>query len=541
MSQSSSNDPRGSEQGADTDEAVTPEASQATDAPDQVEDQPVEAASVEQPEAEHAEVDDHGSSPSFAGMALRFLIIVLVVFAVAIWALPRVAPHLPENIAKNLFPMQQVVDERLAALEAKVEGAASAEIAALTSEVSALKGQVGDLQAQLEAAQADASAAKAAAEEAASAAGRVAVSETVLADAGAAAGRAAEAADVATSAATEAGTVASSAMRNSAALARRVTGFEAQMLALSEEVSALGDGLVTAGSGSGESAGTSSGSPELAAAYTALKARLDGLAAQVGGSGYLTETEAAKFATQDDLRATRTALESNLATAMGKLPDPGQVGTVAQIDGVETGLSEQIAAISGRLDDVEAAATSAAESAASARSEVGGAIRNASLRSAVAALKARMQTGLPFSASLHEVAALSEQPAPDALAATADSGVATSGALLATFGRSAQDAVAADLRASADGNFLGQATARLRSLAAGRPQEAQEGDDVTAILSRVEAAVTGGELTSAVSQVDALPEAAAAAMDDWISKLKARVAADAALTDYVAGLGGTDG
>ena len=495
------------------------------------------------------EDETSGQRSSFAGMALRFLILVLVVFGLAIWALPHIAPRLPDSVAKNLFPNQQVVDQRLTALETKLgesNAAEAGEVKELGDEVATLKAQIAELRSQLEAAESEATAARTAAEEAAKQASVATVSETVLSDAGTAATRAAEAADTATSAATEAGTVASSAMRNTAALSRRVTGFEAQMTALSEEISAISDGLANANvSAGGDSAG---GSPELAAAYNALKARVDGLAAQIGGSGYLTETEAAKFATQDDLRSTRTALSADLKGAMGSLPEPKEIATTAQIDGmverfdeVKADVAKQFAALKGRVDNVEAAATSAAESASAAQAEVGGAIRDASLRSAVAALQAQLSTGLPFAASLEEVASLSEQAAPDALAAAAATGVATPGLLLKGFGQAAQDAVAADLRASADGNVLGQATARLRSLAAGRPKDAQEGEEVTAILSRVEAAIRGGELAAAQGEAESLPEAAAGAIAGWLGQLKARVAADAALADYVAGLGGAKG
>ena len=528
MSQSTTNDPTDGQPEQDAQSEVdATTGGEETTAPDQAAD--------EMPETLDVDHDDHDDGTqqgsSLAGMALRFLILVLVVFGIALWALPRLAPHLPESMAKHLFPTQQVVDQRLAALEAQATSGAGEEVTALTGEVAALKAEIAALQGRLASAETDATAAKTASEQAADSAGRVAVSETVLADAGSAATRAAEAAGVATSAATEAGTVASAAMRNTAALVRRVTSFEAQMTALSEEISALGDGLATAGTGEGGA------SPQLAAAYSALKARVDGLSAQVGGSGYLTATEAAKFATQDDLRATRTALAADLTTAMGKLPAPETVATSSQVEEVQTGLSEQLASLTGRVETVEAAATTAAESASAAQAEVGGAIRDASLRSAVAALKAQMASGLSFAAPLDEVSRLSEQAVPDALAAVAESGIATPSTLLKGFGRTAQEAVAADLRASADGNILGQATARLRSLTAGRPKDAQEGDDVPSILSRVEAAVSAGDLNAALSQTDNLPEAAAGAMEGWIGKLKARVSADAALTEYVAGLG----
>ena len=54
----------------------------------------------------HHEDEAHQSS-GFAATALKFLMIVLVVFAVAAWLVPRAAPWLPAPLAKHLMPGQQ--------------------------------------------------------------------------------------------------------------------------------------------------------------------------------------------------------------------------------------------------------------------------------------------------------------------------------------------------------------------------------------------------------------------------------------------------
>lgn len=476
----------------------------------------------------HDDTEHQGSS--FASMALKVLVAAIVIFAIAIWALPRIAPHLPDSMARSLFPAQKVVDERLARIEAELIEGADQKIAALES-------RIADLSGRLEAAEAEVRAARAAVEDAAGAARNTSVSDEALANASTAASRAADAAGIATSAATEAGTVASSAMRNGAALGRRMAAFEAQMTAVSDELSALGEGLAnTRGESDAETP-----TPELVAAYNALKARLDGIAAQIGGSGYVTEAEIALLATQDDLRATRSALAAELSAALAGLPAPEELATRADVLETTSAIEQQLGAISVRLDAVETAAVEAASSASEARAEVGGAIRDASLRSAVATLRAQLLHGLPFASSLDEVARLSDTPPPEALAAVATTGAATPELLLDGFGRQAQKAIAADLRAQADGGLFGHATARLRSVVAGRPKDAVEGDTTSAILSRVEASVLTGDLAGALEETQALSEAAAGAMSDWIAALDARVAADNAISEYVAGLGGSQG
>ena len=64
----------------------------------------------DRPEEAHHEDDGHHGS-GFAATALKFLIIVLVVFAVAAWLVPRAAPWLPAPLAKHLMPGQQLLDD----------------------------------------------------------------------------------------------------------------------------------------------------------------------------------------------------------------------------------------------------------------------------------------------------------------------------------------------------------------------------------------------------------------------------------------------
>jgi hypothetical protein len=53
----------------------------------------------------------------------------------------------------------------------------------------------------------------------------------------------------------------------------------------------------------------------------------------------------------------------------------------------------------------------------------------------------------------------------------------------------------------------------------------REGSDPDAILSRAQAAVRVGDLTTALTEMEALPEAARTAMSDWLEAATARKAA----------------
>jgi hypothetical protein len=59
----------------------------------------------------------------------------------------------------------------------------------------------------------------------------------------------------------------------------------------------------------------------------------------------------------------------------------------------------------------------------------------------------------------------------------------------------------------------------------------QDGDSPDAVLSRVEAAVQNGDLSAALTQIDALPENGKAELTEWSEKAKARNDALQAFSD----------
>ena len=67
----------------------------------------------------------------------------------------------------------------------------------------------------------------------------------------------------------------------------------------------------------------------------------------------------------------------------------------------------------------------------------------------------------------------------------------------------------------------------------------REGDDPDAVLSRIEAAVKAGDLSTALTEAEALPPEAQDAMGDWLSQATTRndaVTAAKALADTLAAL-----
>ena len=505
------------------------------------------------PEDDHRDADDDhyaednpGQGSGFAATALKLLLLALFIFALALWLVPMAAPHLPTSIAKHIMPGQAVLDERLAAIEAQLEAsgkAASGDVSAMQQEISELKSRLAAAEDAAQAANDEAVAAREAAMASAEAIPGEFDSEAAVA-AVTAAKEAAETSETATAAATEAGKVASAAQRDTASLARQMTSFEARLATLKSEVQAIGDNLASAAS---QEAGASTA--EVAAAFAALKARVDTLSeSEPDLSAYIRRDDAEGFATQDDLRSARTALAADMESAIEALPSAGVLATsddIAElrgsVDGQVSALTDRIGEIGEKADAAIAAATNAESSASEAVGTVAGAIRGASVEAATAALSSRMTNGLPFAGALDEVEQLTGTKAPDALSTVSATGVRTTEALVRRFRPLAPKAVAADLKAQSGDDPLGQAAARLQSVFTGRPKNEQTGDDTGAILSRVEARLEEGDVAAALAEAQALSEAAKSGLGTWLDDLTARVNADAAASSYLAEIGASQG
>ncbi len=91
------------------------------------------------PYPEEAEPDEHARS-SLAARALQALVILLIGAALALWALPRVAPNLPAPVAQWFAAPDAVAAEDLDALRAEMDAASQERVAALESRVAELEG-----------------------------------------------------------------------------------------------------------------------------------------------------------------------------------------------------------------------------------------------------------------------------------------------------------------------------------------------------------------------------------------------------------------
>jgi hypothetical protein len=205
---------------------------------------------------------------------------------------------------------------------------------------------------------------------------------------------------------------------------------------------------------------------------------------------------------------------------------------------------EEAARLAAEAEDArraaeEAVAAAEAETAAAlaaAEAEAQAAMAAAEAEAALNALRLAVTRGEPFAEPLAAVAEVTDIPEP--LSAAADSGVPSLEALQDAFPAAARAALPVALRETAGDGAVDRFTAFVQGQIGGRAIAPREGDDPDAVLSRAQAAVSTGDLETALAEISALPEGARSEMAGWIADAEARAAVVAALdtvTDAVAG------
>lgn len=247
------------------------------------------------------------------------------------------------------------------------------------------------------------------------------------------------------------------------------------------------------------------------AAQARQLAALDEKIAQIGQAP-AAEAPAVDLATlqaQVESLARRPTLDPAAAERLSQLAADAEAAT-ARINAA----ADQAEA---RLKDAEARAaelTAAADEAA----------RRARAAAAAASIGEAIQTGQPRTQGLAQLQEAGVEP-PAAL--TAD--IPTLGQLADEFPAAARAALRADLRTDAaqgQGSLIGNF---LRAQTGARSVTPREGGTADAVLSRAGDAVQRGAVAQALTELQALPEAARPAMADWTARARAYAEAQAAL------------
>lgn len=227
------------------------------------------------------------------------------------------------------------------------------------------------------------------------------------------------------------------------------------------------------------------------------------------------------------------AMAAAVETLRGQLDDQTAANAemAEQLQGLADSATTAIAAAEARAAEL-ASSTEAAMAEAQARAEAS--VAAASAQAAFSRVQIAMASGGPFAEALADLP--DSVDVPEALRATAATGVPTLEELQASFPAAARAALPVALRETAGDSTTDRLGAFLMGQIGGRSLEPQEGDGPDAILSRAEAAVAAGDIDGALTEISSLPEPAQAEMSAWTESARARAVADSALADLAGAL-----
>ncbi|SIT81079.1 hypothetical protein [Pontibaca methylaminivorans] len=220
----------------------------------------------------------------------------------------------------------------------------------------------------------------------------------------------------------------------------------------------------------------------------------------------------------------------------GAAPDELAADWEVRLDTLRETMSDQVAEqMSDQRAEMETLLAEARRIDAEARAREAAAesaAQAATGRDVLAQIRAALDSGRPYADQLRMLDGTGLSP-PPALAGSAAEGVATLNALQSEFPPAAREALAA-VRAQDDGS-RSFGTFLQRQLGA-RSVAPREGDDPDAILSRAEAELNGGNLEAALEELDMLPETAEPALAEWRARAEGRLAAIRAADDLAQSL-----
>ncbi|MFY0633469.1 MAG: hypothetical protein JXQ91_06640 [Vannielia sp.] len=261
-------------------------------------------------------------------------------------------------------------------------------------------------------------------------------------------------------------------------------------------------------------------------ASVADKASSEELSAVAERLATLESTPAADTgATDATIAAQAEALAalSSRIEALEKAPVEGSADPAAQaalaaygreVEALRKEVTDQMAQMNAAL---EAAKETEAQAAARQEEAAAAAARAAEQR-ALLDVQQALETGAPYSEALGRI---SSAEIPEGLAGPAADGVPTLDSLKASFAPAAREALKTARQETAGENGGGFGSWVTRQVGA-RSLEPKEGDDPDAVLSRAESALNAGDLSTALSEIAALPPGGQEAMAGWVAKASLR-------------------
>ncbi|MFK7868232.1 MAG: COG4223 family protein [Roseobacter sp.] len=269
------------------------------------------------------------------------------------------------------------------------------------------------------------------------------------------------------------------------------------------------------------------------------------LQAQLDEQTALNATLEAQIAELSALVAEAATVESALPAEFGELETAVQTLT-GRLDAIETSpqapavpddlattddVAELQSALQAQSSELEALAERARLAEENATLEA----QKVLARAALSQLNASVETGGTYADAIAALEDVTPVEVPQALRDAAETGVITLAELQGSFPDAARSALAAS-RAEIPESEVEGVTGFIRRQLSVRSVVPREGDGADAVLSRAEAAVRGGSLSEALTELDALPDTARAAMQDWLDQAQTRNAVQQAAADLAGSL-----
>jgi hypothetical protein len=280
-------------------------------------------------------------------------------------------------------------------------------------------------------------------------------------------------------------------------------------------------------------------SPDATAALAALRdeidARIGALPPPPDPAALAAEARGAAEAALADLDTRLTAIEKRPAGPGGGVSDAALAAYDRELQALKAAVEGQTAAGSGAAEELKALAAATESQLAAATSEAEKLRAEAELagqealaRAAVTRILAAIDAGGPFTSAVTELTETGHE-VPAVLADAAATGIPTLPDLQRDFPEAARAALDAALKANMGESWTDRVATYLRTQTGARSLKPLEGDDPDAVLSRAEAALEAGQVSTALTELAALPEAAQPALAAWTAAAAQREAATAAV------------
>ena len=278
---------------------------------------------------------------------------------------------------------------------------------------------------------------------------------------------------------------------------------------------------------------------DLSAQNEALVAQSAELAAQ--SQAQVVRLDALESVSDEAILSAIAALEADLETVVARLAEIEARPVALEAPEIDAASTEEVAALEAELEDQKAQISDLAAlestlaeqkaliadlAARAENAEVRAASEASQIlaRAALTRVVTAVDSGQSFAPALTDLEAVTPVEVPTALREAAENGVPSMAALQDSFPDAARAGLAAARSEVPESEVVGITGFLKRQLNA-RSVTPREGSDPDAVLSRAQAAVRAGDLGTALGEMDALPEAARTAMNDWLEAASARKAA----------------